>query len=75
MAIHIRKTTCIEYMQRVKIETAKKDLETTGKSVNEVMYDVGYSDTNAFRNVFRKITRLTPVEYRNKFSKEGAFWI
>ena len=67
--------TTAEYIQRVKIEAAKKDLETTGKSVNEVMYEVGYSDAKAFRNVFRKITGLTPVEYRSKFNKDAAVWV
>ncbi|MDC8104507.1 helix-turn-helix domain-containing protein [Chryseobacterium sp. B21-037] len=33
------------------------------------MYDVGYTDTKAFRDIFRKITGLTPIEYRNKFAK------
>ncbi|MEO1052081.1 MAG: helix-turn-helix domain-containing protein [Bacteroidota bacterium] len=67
--------TTVEYIQRVKIEAAKKDLEKTTKSVNEVMFDVGYADTKAFRNVFKKITGLTPVEYRNKFNKEAAVWV
>lgn len=35
------------------------------------MFDVGYSDTKAFRNVFKKITGLTPVEYRNKYNKQA----
>jgi transcriptional regulator GlxA family with amidase domain len=61
--------TVVEYMQRVKIEAAKKNLETGRKNVNEVMYDVGYSDTKAFRTVFKKITGLSPIEYRNKYSK------
>jgi YesN/AraC family two-component response regulator len=37
--------------------------------VAEVMYDVGYTDTKAFRDLFKKITGLTPVEYRNKYNK------
>jgi transcriptional regulator GlxA family with amidase domain len=61
--------TVVEYIQRVKIEAAKKNLETGGKNVNEVMYDVGYSDTKAFRTVFKKITGLSPIEYRNKYNK------
>jgi transcriptional regulator GlxA family with amidase domain len=61
--------TVAEYIQRVKIEAAKKNLEHGRKNVNEVMYDVGYSDTKAFRNVFKKITGLSPVEYKNKYSK------
>lgn len=62
--------TPIEYMQRVKIEAAKKNLEKGRKTVNEVMYDVGYMDSKAFRTVFKKITGLSPVEYRNKYNKE-----
>ena len=60
--------TVIEYIQRVKIEAAKTALEKARKTVNEVMYDVGYSDTKAFRDLFRKITGLTPMEYRSKFT-------
>ncbi len=65
--------TVVEYIQRVKIEAAKKHFEGSRKNINEVMYDVGYSDTKAFRNVFRKITGLSPLEYRNKYNKEAAF--
>ncbi len=61
--------TVVEYLQRVRIEAAKRRFENSRKSINEVMYDVGYTDTKAFRDVFKKITGLTPVEYRNKFSK------
>lgn len=64
--------TPVEYIQRVKIEAAKKDLESGRKTVNEVMYDVGYSDIKAFRTVFKKITGLSPVEYRNRYTKELA---
>jgi transcriptional regulator GlxA family with amidase domain len=65
--------TVIEYMQRVKIEAAKKQLESGRKTVNEVMYDVGYADTKAFRDVFKKITGMSPIDYRNKYNKEMAF--
>jgi YesN/AraC family two-component response regulator len=40
--------------------------------VNEVMYSVGYSDHKAFRNIFKKITGLSPLEYRNKYNREMA---
>lgn len=62
--------TVVEYIQRVKIEAAKKQLETGRKTVNEVMYDVGYTDSNAFRAVFKKIAGMSPVEYRLKYNKE-----
>ena len=64
--------TAGEYIQRVKIESAKKQLENTMKNVNEVMYDVGYSDVKTFRNLFKKITGLSPAEYRSKYNKEAA---
>ncbi|RYY60976.1 MAG: helix-turn-helix domain-containing protein [Chitinophagaceae bacterium] len=64
--------TPMEYMQRVKVEAAKKQLETSPKNVNEVMYDVGYLDGKAFRVVFKKITGLSPIEYRNKYNKNAA---
>jgi transcriptional regulator GlxA family with amidase domain len=64
--------TPVEYIQRVKIEAAKRALETSRKNVNEVMYDVGYSDTKAFRNIFKRITGLTPADYRNKYNKNAA---
>jgi len=64
--------TPVEYSQRVKIESAKKAFETSRKNVNEVMYEVGYSDVKAFREVFRKITGMSPLEYRNKFSRDAV---
>jgi len=63
--------TPLEYSQRVKVESAKKSFESTRKTINEVMYDVGYSDVKAFREVFRKITGISPLEYRNKYNKEA----
>lgn len=62
--------TVVEYIQRVKIEAAKRSFESSRKNINEVMFDVGYTDTKAFRTVFKKITGLTPVEYRNKYNKQ-----
>jgi YesN/AraC family two-component response regulator len=51
------------------METAKRSFETSRKNISEVMYEVGYTDTKAFRTTFKKITGLTPVEYRNKYNK------
>jgi len=61
--------TVIEYLQRVKIEAAKRSFENSRKNISEVMFDVGYTDTKAFRTIFKKITGLTPIEYRNKYNK------
>lgn len=63
--------TPVEYLQRVKIEAAKSTLEKGRKSIYEVMNEVGYSDDKAFREVFKKITGLSPMDYRTKYNKEA----
>lgn len=60
--------TVVEYIQRVKIEAAKMSLESTSENVNEVMYKVGYTDTKAFRTTFKKITGISPIQYRTKYN-------
>ena len=64
--------TPAEYIQRVKIEAAKKELENTRKNVNEVMYDIGYLDIKTFRTVFKKITGLSPIDYKHKYNRGAA---
>jgi transcriptional regulator GlxA family with amidase domain len=64
--------TPLDYLQRVKIEAAKKSLENTRKTINEIMYDVGYIDTKAFREVFNRVTGMSPVEYKSKYNREYA---
>ena len=61
--------TSIEYVQRVRIEAAKKFFEASRRNISEIMYDVGYTDSKAFRDTFKKITGLTPIDYRNKFAR------
>lgn len=58
----------LEYIQRVKVEYAKKQLETGRKTVNEIVYETGYTDIDAFRRLFKRITDLSPVDYRKKYS-------
>lgn len=64
--------TPLAYIQRVRIEAAKRFFEASRKNVTEVMLDVGYADNKAFRDTFKKVTGLTPVEYRNKYAKVAA---
>lgn len=61
--------TPLEYMQRVKVEAAKKALEKGGESVLSLMYDVGYNDAKTFREIFKRFTGLTPLDYRRKYSR------
>jgi len=63
--------TPVEYTQRVRIEVAKRAFETSQKNINEVMYEIGYSDVKAFRTVFKKITGISPLEYKTRYNKES----
>jgi len=64
--------TPVEYLQRLKVEVAKSALEKGRKSIFEIMIEVGYSDDKAFREVFRRITGLSPTDYRSKFNQEAV---
>lgn len=60
--------TPIEYLQRIRIEAAKKLLEQRQENITGVMMHAGYEDAKAFRQVFRKIVGLSPKEYREKYA-------
>ena len=62
--------TVMEYVQRVKMEAVKKSLESSRLGVNEAMDKVGYSDPKAFRMIFKKVTGLSPVQYRRRYNRE-----
>jgi len=57
-----------EYIQRVKVEFAKKQLESGRKTINEIIYETGYNNIDAFRKVFKKHTDLSPAEYRRRYN-------
>ncbi len=57
----------VHYLQRLRVEKAKVLLEESGQAIEEIGWQVGYDEPAAFRRVFRKITRLSPSDYRRKF--------
>lgn len=57
----------IEYLQHVRIESAKQLLEQTNQSITEVIDHTGYSDPKSFRKTFRRIVGMAPQEYKEKF--------
>ncbi len=73
--IKVTGLTPLDYLQRVKIEAAKKMFETTRKTVNEIMYEVGYNDAKAFRDVFGRITGMSPIDYKSKYNKETKLYL
>ncbi|MCP3940122.1 MAG: helix-turn-helix domain-containing protein [Desulfobacteraceae bacterium] len=55
------------YIQKIKVETAKQQLETTSLSFDEISYGLGYKNSSSFRKIFVKWVNLLPSEYRDRF--------
>jgi transcriptional regulator GlxA family with amidase domain len=63
--------TPLEYLQHLRIETARRFLETTAEPVEAITPLAGYSDASSFRKLFKRVTGLSPGAYRKKFSLIG----
>ena len=61
--------TPLEYIQRVRIEAAKRLLEKGKQTVEEVAREIGYEDFNSFRNIFKRFTGLSPKDYKRKYGE------
>lgn len=61
----------IDYIQRLRIEDAKRRLERTDASADEISWTVGYEDAAFFRRLFKRVTGMTPGAYRRRFQVPG----
>lgn len=57
----------VTYLQALRVETAKRLLETTNLNFEEIVARVGYSDLSSFRRLFKRHTSLSPRDYRRRF--------
>jgi len=57
----------ISYVQHLRVEEAKRRLERTTTPIDQISFEVGYEDPASFRRLFRRVTRVTPGDYRRKF--------
>lgn len=57
------------YLQRTRVEAAKRLMETNSGTFDTISYDVGYETSNHFREVFKKHTGLLPTEYQHRFCR------
>ncbi|AMJ61938.1 GlxA family transcriptional regulator [Bosea sp. PAMC 26642] len=57
----------IDYVQRLRIEDAKRRLERTDAPADEISWKVGYEDAAFFRRLFKRVTGMTPGAYRRRF--------
>ena len=57
------------YLQSLRIETAKRLLENSSLSLEDVVAQIGYVDVSSFRRLFKQRTNMTPREYRGRFAQ------
>ena len=60
--------TPLFYLQRTRVEEAKRLMESTRETFDGICYRLGYENSNHFREVFKKHTGLLPSEYQRKFN-------
>lgn len=63
------KVSMKQFIMLTKMENAKAQLSETNHSVSQIGYNIGYSDPHNFTNAFKKVTGLTPSDYRDSYSK------
>ena len=61
------------YLQNLRMEIAKRRLETTLDNINEITYRIGYEDSSTFRRLFKRHTGISPREYRSRFARSKRF--
>lgn len=62
----VTKYTVFTYIQKIRVESAKKLLERE-KSIDEVMNETGYKNSEAFRRIFKRETGLSPIQYKKRY--------
>lgn len=61
--------TPLAYLQQLRMEAARRLLETSRRSLEEITLETGYTDVGSFRKLFSRHTGLSPSAYRKKFSQ------
>src|SRR5690554_2348076 len=63
--------TVVSYIQKIRVESAKRLLERESLPINDIMNEVGYNDAEAFRRIFKRETGIAPMQYRTKYQFFG----
>ena len=62
-----------QYILQIKMERAKADLSETTEPVSQIAFRLGFTDAHNFSNAFRKVTGLSPSEYRDSYNRHNVF--
>lgn len=67
-------TSIKQFIMQAKMDHAKAELTDTNHSISQIGYNIGYSDPHNFTNAFKKVTGLTPSDYRDSYSKRKLYY-
>ena len=56
-----------QFIRRAGVERAKRMLETSNLTFEQIALRLGYSDIGSLRNIFKQLTSLTPTAYRRRY--------
>lgn len=62
-----------QYILQIKTERAKAELSETTEPVSQIAFRLGFTDAHNFSNAFRKVTGLSPSEYRDSYNRHNVF--
>lgn len=63
-----------QYILQAKMDHAKAELSDTNHSISQIGYNIGYNDPHNFTNAFKKVTGLTPSDFRESYSKRKLYY-
>ncbi len=67
------KVSIKQFILQTKMEHAKAELSETNHSISQIGYNIGYADPHNFTNAFKKVTGLTPSDFRDSYAKRRLF--
>ena len=67
------KVSIKQFILHTKMEHAKAELSETNHSISQIGYNIGYADPHNFTNAFKKVTGLTPSDFRDSYSKRRLY--
>lgn len=64
--------TPARYVERTRVETARRRLEETNRSIDEVAFDCGFGSGEVMRRAFLRVLKVGPADYRSRFKRPGG---
>ena len=63
--------TPAKFIERARIDAARRDLEDTRRTIDQISHSRGFGDSERMRRAFQRVLNVAPAEYRDRFTKTG----